>query len=87
MNKESSTLTVRTNKKLKNEVGDIFKNLGLTHSTAINIFYHQVLSQNGIPFAVKIPNKETIAALKNSRKGKNLTAYKNSSHLFKELDI
>lgn len=87
MHKESSTLTVRTNKKLKNEVGNIFKNLGLTHSTAINIFYHQVLSQHGIPFAVKIPNKETIEALKNSRKGKNLTAYKNSDHLFKELDI
>jgi DNA-damage-inducible protein J len=87
MHKESSTLTVRTDKKLKTEVGNIFKNLGLTHSTAINIFYHQVLSQHGIPFEVKIPNKETIAALKNSRNRKNLTSYKNSKHLFEELDI
>jgi len=87
MRKESSTLTVRTNKKLKNEVGNIFKNLGLTHSTAINIFYHQVLAQHGIPFEVKIPNKETLQALKNSRAGKKLKTYKNSNHLFEELGI
>jgi len=87
MIKESSTLTVRTDKELKNKVGKILKELGLNHSTAINMFYHQVLSYEGIPFPIRIPNKVTRKALENSRNKKNLTQYKNSEELFSDLDI
>jgi len=87
MAQADATLTIRTNKTLKEEVGKILDKLGLTHSSAVNMFYHQVLTHNGIPFDVKIPNKETLKALKNSRKRKNLTTYKNSDDLFKELGI
>jgi DNA-damage-inducible protein J len=82
-----ATLTIRTNKALKQEVGKILGQLGLTHSTAVNIFYSQVLAQRGIPFDVKIPNKETREALENSRKRKNLTTYKTSEELFEDLGI
>jgi len=87
MIRESSTLTVRTDKELKNKVGKILKELGLNHSTAINMFYHQVLSYEGIPFPIRIPNKVTRKALENSRNKKNLTQYKNSEELFNDLDI
>ncbi len=87
MIRESSTLTVRTDKELKNRVGKILKELGLNHSTAINMFYHQVLSYEGIPFPIRIPNKVTRKALENSRNKKNLTQYKNSEELFNDLDI
>lgn len=84
---ESATLTIRTNKSLKDEVGKIFSRLGLNHSTAINMFYHQVINYKGIPFDIKIPNKQTLMALENSRKRKNLTTYKNSDELFEDLGI
>lgn len=82
-----ATLTIRTNKSLKDEVGKILSRLGLNHSTAVNMFYHQVLTHKGIPFDVKIPNKQTIKALENSRKRKNLTTYKSSDELFEDLGI
>ncbi len=82
-----ATLTVRTNKTLKERVGKILNELGLNHSTAINMFYHQVLAKKGIPFDVKIPNKETEEALRNSRERKNLTTYKDSDELFEDLGI
>lgn len=72
---------------LKKEVGKILSRLGLNHSSAVNMFYHQVLAQKGIPFDVKIPNKETLKALENSRKRNNLTTYKNSDELFEDLGI
>lgn len=87
MAQADATLTIRTNKNLKEEVGKILARLGLNHSTAVNMFYRQVLAHKGIPFDVKIPNKETLKALKNSRKRKNLTTYKNSDELFEELAI
>jgi DNA-damage-inducible protein J len=82
-----ATLTIRTSKTLKKEVEKILSRLGLNHSSAVNMFYHQVLAQKGIPFDVKIPNKETLKALENSRKRKNLTTYKNSDELFEDLGI
>lgn len=72
---------------MKKKVGKILSRLGLNHSSAVNMFYHQVLAQKGIPFDVKIPNKETLKALENSRKRKNLTTYKNSDELFEDLGI
>ena len=87
MAQADATLTIRTSKTLKEEVGKILGRLGLNHSTAVNMFYNQVLAHKGIPFDVKIPNKETLKALENSRKRKNLTTYKNSDELFEELGI
>jgi len=87
MSQADATLTIRTSKTLKKEVGKILSRLGLNHSSAVNMFYHQVLAQKGIPFDVKIPNKETLKALENSRKRKNLTTYKNSDELFEDLGI
>jgi DNA-damage-inducible protein J len=87
MAQADATLTIRTSKTLKKEVGKILSRLGLNHSSAVNMFYHQVLAQKGIPFDVKIPNKETLKALENSRKRTNLTTYKNSDELFEDLGI
>ena len=87
MSQANATLTIRTNKTLKAEVGKILDKLGLNHSTAVNMFYHQVLAKKGIPFDVKIPTKETLKALENSRKRENLTTYASSDELFEDLGI
>jgi DNA-damage-inducible protein J len=87
MAQADATLTIRTSKTLKEEVGKILSRLGLNHSSAVNMFYHQVLAKKGIPFDVKITNKETLEALENSRKRENLTTYKNSDELFEDLGI
>lgn len=87
MSSANATLTIRTNKVLKEEVGKILNKLGLNHSTAVNMFYRQVLAERGIPFDLKIPNKETQDALEQSRDRKNLSSYKSSEELFEDLGI
>ncbi len=83
----STTLTVRTDKDLKDKVGKILHEMGLNHSTAINLFYHKVLDDKGIPFDLKITNPETIKALTDSRNNKNLTRHENTDKLFEDLGI
>jgi addiction module RelB/DinJ family antitoxin len=53
MAQADATLTIRTSKTLKEEVGKILSRLGLNHSSAVNMFYHQVLAQKEIPFDLR----------------------------------
>ena len=87
MTHANTTISVRTEKKLKKEVGKILDELGLNHSTAINMYYHQILANKGIPFDVKIPNKTTAKALEDSRTKKNTKKFKNTDDLFEDLGI
>lgn len=67
---------VRTNVYLdataKEKAQEIFKTYGLGLSEAFNIFLSQVALEKGIPFQIKIPNDETLQALKDAKEGKNM---------------
>jgi DNA-damage-inducible protein J len=56
-------ISTRIDPELKQNAAAIFAQLGLSEAEAIRIFYAQVTHHNGLPFEVKIPNEETIAAL------------------------
>jgi len=87
MTNANTTISVRTEKKLKDKVGKILEELGLNHSTAINIYYHQILANRGIPFDLKVPNKTTVKALEDSRTKKNMEKFNNTDELFDDLGI
>ena len=67
---------VRTNlsldKEAKEKAKEIFSQLGLSLSEAVNIFLIQSVYNKGLPFPVEIPNEETKKAIENVRKGRNL---------------
>lgn len=46
-------LNVRIEPEIKENAEEILSNLGISASTAINIFYRQVIEHNGLPFEVK----------------------------------
>ena len=52
----NTTLQVRIDSKLKKDVSKIFESLGLDISSAIKLFFIQVIRHNGIPF--KISNED-----------------------------
>ena len=87
MAQANTTLSVRTEKKLKDQVGKILDKLGLNHSTAINMYYHQIIANKGIPFEIKIPNKKTAEAIEDSRQKKNMKKFDNTDDLFDDLGI
>ena len=62
-----ATVRARVDSDLKQEAEAIFKKLGLNTSQAIVMFLNMVKLQNGIPFDMKIPNKETLKAMQEAK--------------------
>lgn len=62
----TTTLSFRTDKKVKKEADILFHKLGMNMSTALNMFLRQAIQQKKIPFEIGLysPNQETMAALK-----------------------
>ena len=54
----------RVDAKVKARAAKVFEKLGMTLSEAIRLFLHQTVAEKAIPFAIKIPNTATSAALK-----------------------
>jgi len=69
---KNTVINARIESELKVDVESILKNLGLSATQAINMFYQQIKMHNGIPFEVKIPNAETQRVIEESRKGINV---------------
>lgn len=71
----SSTITVRVDDKVKKDACEVFNEVGMDMSTAINIYLKQVIRVNGIPFPVsaEIPNDTTMKAIRAAEKGKMAT--------------
>lgn len=61
----TSVINVNVPTNVKEEATDLFNNLGLNMSTAINMFLKRAIYERGIPFEVKelSPNKEFMSAL------------------------
>lgn len=67
---DSTNLNIRTDKEVKLAAEKIFTELGLTMSTAVNLFLRQTVRENGIPFALtlNVPNETTAAAIEEGRR-------------------
>ena len=79
LQKTNMTAEVRTrlNPELKEQAGSILAECGLNLSEAYRLFLKQVVRHNGLPFEVKVPNAETIKAMKevtelSNKPGKNI---------------
>lgn len=84
---KTSTISARIDPELKNKAEQVFRKLGLTSSQAITLFYKQVELNQGLPFAVKIPNETTLEALEEARTHSNLEAFETVDDLFDDLGI
>ena len=72
---KTEMIRARVEPELKSQAEEVFSGLGLSPTAAITLFYRQVTLHHGLPFAVKVPNAETIAALRQARTGEGLTEY------------
>ena len=63
---KTTNFTVRLDTRVKADAEKLFGDLGMTLSGAFNIFLHQALLVQGLPFAVrKEPlNRKTLAAMR-----------------------
>ena len=56
---KTAMIRARTEPELKSDVEEIFKELGLSATEAINLFYRQVRLKKGLPFDVKIAEHDS----------------------------
>lgn len=76
----TTNINVRVDENLKKDADKLFSDLGLNMSTAITMFLKSAVNNDGIPFEIKRkePNAQTISAIEEVLKKKNLTGPFNS---------
>ena len=67
---KDTTITARVDSRVKAKAKKVLTKVGMTPSEAFNLFLHQVILHGGLPFDVRIPNKETRAAIAELDAGK-----------------
>ena len=75
---KTTAITVRLDPQVKKEAQAVLKELGLTTTQAVSIFLKQVSLNKGLPFALEIPNDETIQAIEDGLNGRNLKTLENA---------
>ena len=58
---KSSSIYTRVEPELKHEAEQVLSRLGIPVTNAINLFLHQVVLQQGIPFDVRLPKRKPLA--------------------------
>ena len=83
----SSTITVRVDEAVKKEANDIFKEVGLDMSSAINVYLRQVIKNKGIPFALsaEVPNAVTLKSIQEAESGK-MASFSSIDKLMEDLN-
>ncbi len=66
----AANLNIRTEKEIKEQAERLFNELGLTMTTAINVFLRTAIREHGMPFPLKldVPNETTAAAIEEGRR-------------------
>lgn len=79
---KTSAVHARIEPQTKEKVEEILRNLGLTPTEAIRIFYKQIALRGGLPFSVAIPNKLTVSTLEKSRRGEDVQDFESLEAMF-----
>lgn len=81
----TATINARIDSEVKEKATKILGSLGLTPSCALTIYYKQIILHNGLPFEVKLPNRETIRAIEELEAGKG-ARFDTTKELFEDLN-
>ena len=66
----ATNLNIRTDKDVKEQAEQIFAELGLNMTTAINLFLRVAIRKHGIPFdlLLDVPNETSVAAIEEGKR-------------------
>jgi DNA-damage-inducible protein J len=83
---KTGMIRARIDPALKERAEAILGHLGLNASDAIRLFYTQITLADGLPFPVKIPNAETVRAIRAANAGK-ITRHGSAAEMFEKMGI
>ena len=84
---KEAMIQARIEAHLKEEVESIFRELGLSITEAITLFYQQVRLNRGLPFEVRIPNETTLSTFEDTDAGRNLIQCQDEQEMFDKLEL
>lgn len=83
---KTEMIRARVEPDLKHDAETVFSTLGMSPTEAITLFYKQVALQHGLPFEVRIPNAETLEAMRQAREKDGLIKYDSVDDLMAEFE-
>ena len=84
---EISSLTIRVDPLLKDEVEHVFTELGLSADDAITLFFQQVKMCHKLPFEIERPNALTRRVFEKTDAERELIACHDAEDMFRKLGI
>lgn len=83
---KTAIVQARIEPALKMAVEEVLREIGLSTTEAINIYFNRIRLERGIPFELKIPNDETLQVFRDTDAGKNLHGpFKSHAEMMKSL--
>ena len=86
---DTTNVTLRMDRKLKEDAESLFSEFGMTMTTALTVFLRQSVRQGRIPFEISLaaPNAVTSAAIDDVKARKNLSRpFSSVEELFRDLN-
>ncbi len=89
---KTTTMNIRIEPKLKEEVEEILNDLGMNIADAVTIYFKQIVLTDSIPLQLKRPkyNKETLKAIEEAEEimkhPKNHKSYNNIYEMIEEIE-
>lgn len=82
---------IRIDTEIKKQATELFKELGLDMSGAVNLFLHQCVLRGGLPFNIEVPrySQRTLDAMEEARhisRDPDIPGYTNMDELRKALE-
>ncbi|HEX7594264.1 MAG TPA: type II toxin-antitoxin system RelB/DinJ family antitoxin [Anaerolineae bacterium] len=84
---KEAMIRARIEPRLKEEAEDILRQLGLSTTEALTLFYHQIRLNQGLPFEIRLPNKTTRQTFKDTDAGKHIIRVKDAPEMYRKLKI
>ncbi len=82
---ENTVVRARIDERIKEEAAIVLASMGLTVSDAFRMMLTRIATEKALPFEPLVPNAETIAAMKEVRRGK-LKSFDSVNTLLEDLN-
>jgi DNA-damage-inducible protein J len=83
---KSAMIRARMEPDLKDRAEAMLEQLGLSATSAITLFYRQIIQRRGLPFDLRIPNAATRRVMQDTRSGRGVVKAGSMDDLFAKLD-
>ena len=86
----TTNICIRMDTELKAQAEDLFGEMGMSLTTAFNIFVRQAVRERRIPFEIRVdrPNRETAAAMREAERiarDPEVKGWEDKNELFRDL--